>query len=83
MASMPETVTLRVHIDDLNDLTSSRLLSMAEAALDLSKPHWRHNVPAIRQAMKDEMAIALFKAAADNPVGVRCGVSLKDAGEET
>lgn len=80
MADMPETITLKVGIEDLSELTASRLLSMAEAALDVSKPHWRHHVPQIRQSLKDEMAMALFEAATTNPVGRRCGVAMSEAG---
>lgn len=36
-------------------LTSSRLLSMAEAALDLAKPSWRQWSPEMRQESKEEM----------------------------
>lgn len=79
MAEMHEIVRLHVRLDDITDLTSSRLLSMAEAALDVAKPHWRYHVPEVRQTMKDEMFFALFGAAMTNPVGKRCGVAMSEA----
>lgn len=82
MAGITEIMTLRVRLDDLSELTSSRLLSMAEAALDEVAPHWRHHVPAIRQDMKDRVAMALFEAAVKNPVGVRCGVAMSEGGRD-
>lgn len=80
MAEMHEIMRLHVKFDDVSDLTSSRLLSMAEAALDVAQPHWRYHVPEIRQKMKNEMFFALFEAAIKNPVGKRCGVAMSEGG---
>ena len=82
MAGISETVTLRVKIEDLSDLTSSRLLSMAEAALDACNSPWREWDALARQEIKDEVAMALFEAALKNPVGQRCGVAMSEAGHD-
>lgn len=82
MASIPETITLDVRLSDLNDLTSSRLLSMAEAALDICKPRWREWSAEMRQESKEELMFALFEAAVKNPVGVRCGVAISEGGHD-
>lgn len=63
-------------------LTSSRLLSMAEAALDLAKPSWRQWSPDMRQESKEEMMGVLLGAYSANPVGVRCGVAMSEAGHD-
>ena len=56
--------------DDLG-LTSSRLLSMAEAVLDQHKPQWRSWCACDRQATKDATVVVLLRAYHENPVGER------------
>ena len=54
--------------------SSSHLISMAEAALDLASPKWRSETAENRQAAKDDMMLALWRAAEENPVGKRAGI---------
>lgn len=63
-------------------LTSSRLLSMAEAALDLAKPSWRQWSPEMRQESKEEMMGVLLGAYSANPVGFCCDVAMSEAGHD-
>lgn len=79
--AIDEAKSLRAQVQKLKakGLTSSRLLSMAEAALDLAKPSWRQFLPAMRQEAKDQMMGVLLGAYSANPVGMRCGVAMSEA----
>lgn len=57
-------------VDD-SGLSSSRLLSMAEAVLDQHKPKWRSWCAHDRQAAKDATVVVLLRAYHENPVGER------------